>query len=262
VIGFDTTTPIYCQVWITSIALFSYIAFASASLLIAFRVIAVWNMAKIPFVITMGVWAADVALLVTGTVRIRSTWSPEATTCALLNLKSTKPAVIGSLITDVLLLFIMLVGVFRLRLKTVGTFDLGHILWKQGLIWLLLATVSEVPPSVLMCLDLNEPMSLVFQTPSMITMSIAATRMYRSLIDFASSEGSRDDFRENGHMLSELQFRSGTVPPRMEVSVRLEGDQYLPTEASCVSYIKTDPHGRYEAHEVSPDVKVEHGPEK
>lgn len=226
-VGFDSTVPIsYCQVWMTFIAIFSYTAFASASLLIVLRIIAVWNMARIPFVITMGVWVADVAFLISGTVRIRSTWSPEAKACVPLNLESTKPAVISSLITDVVLLLIMLSGVLRLRLEA-GVFDFGHILWKQGLNWLLLATVAEVPPSVLMCLNLNEPMSLIFQTPSMIIMSIAATRMYRSLIDFASSGSSRDVRRENGNMLSELRVRSGTIPSsRMEVSVHIEGDRH------------------------------------
>ncbi len=74
---------------------------------------------------------------------------------------------------------------------------------------------------------------------------------------------SRDIPRENGHVLSELQIRSGTVPPsRMDVTVRMEGDQYLRTETSRVSNINTDPHGRHKAHEVSLDVEVEHGPEK
>jgi len=165
---------------------------------------------------------ADVALFINGTVRIRSTWSPEANSCARLNLESTKPALIGSLITDVVLLLIMLSGVLRLRLEAVGAFDLGHILWKQGLNWLLLATVAEVPPLVLMYLDLNEPTSLIFRTPSIIIMSIAATRMYRSLIDFASSDSSGDVPRENEHTVSELRVRSGTVPPSwMEVSVRM-----------------------------------------
>ncbi|KAI0281969.1 hypothetical protein BGY98DRAFT_156399 [Russula aff. rugulosa BPL654] len=49
----------------------------------------------------------------------------------------------------------MLSGVFRLRFEA-GAFALGHILWKQGLKWLLLATVAEVPPTVLMSLNLND----------------------------------------------------------------------------------------------------------
>jgi hypothetical protein len=35
--------------------------------------IAVWNMAKIPFVIAMGVWVADVAVLITGKYILQST---------------------------------------------------------------------------------------------------------------------------------------------------------------------------------------------
>ncbi|KAF8496192.1 hypothetical protein F5888DRAFT_1890194 [Russula emetica] len=260
-VGFDSTAPIYCQIWVTFTALCTYTAFVSASLLIVLRAIAVWNMAKIAFVITMGVWVADVALFINGTVRIRSTWSPEANSCARLNLESTKPALIGSLITDVVLLLIMLSGVLRLRLEAVGAFDLGHILWKQGLNWLLLATVAEVPPLFLQSIkggywlnsnpaNQTEPTSLIFRTPSIIIMSITATRMYRSLIDFASSDSSGDVPRENEHTVSELRVRSGTVPPSwMEVS-------------TCrVSYIITDPHGHYKTHEVSLNVDVERGSE-
>jgi len=257
IVGSDSTTRLYCQVWMTFIAFFTYTAFASASLLIALRIIAVWNMAKIPLVITMGVWVADVGFLISGTIRIRSAWSHEANFCVPLNLASTKPAVISSLVTDVLLLLIMIGGVFRLRLEAAGAFDLGYILWKQGLIWLFLATVSEVPPSVLMCLNLNEPMSLLFQTPSMVIMSIAATRMYRSLIDYANSRN------DNGYTLSELRVRSGTVPPsRMEVSLRMEDDRYPTTQTSGISYTNTDPHGQYKMHEVSLNVDVERGSEK
>ncbi|KAI0281970.1 hypothetical protein BGY98DRAFT_156362 [Russula aff. rugulosa BPL654] len=68
IVGFDSTAQINCQAWITSIALFSYTAFASASLLIVLRIIAIWNMAKITFVITMAVWAADVAFLISSGV--------------------------------------------------------------------------------------------------------------------------------------------------------------------------------------------------
>jgi hypothetical protein len=61
---------------------------------------------------------------------MRSVWSPDAKTCILVNLDSTKPPVITALITDVALLLIMLSGVFRLRLQS-GGFDLGYLLWKQ-----------------------------------------------------------------------------------------------------------------------------------
>ena len=69
-----------------------------------------------------------------------------------------------------MLLVIMLIGLFRMRTDTGGSFGLGRVLLKQvrfsftgcdtpkthqakflicqGLIWLLIATVAEVPPPV------------------------------------------------------------------------------------------------------------------
>ncbi|KAI0299462.1 hypothetical protein BC826DRAFT_33233 [Russula brevipes] len=38
-------------------------------------------------------------------------------------------------------------------------FALGHLLWKQGVIWLLLATVAEVPPTMFVFLNLNDPLN-------------------------------------------------------------------------------------------------------
>ncbi|KAF8259728.1 hypothetical protein EI94DRAFT_997400 [Lactarius quietus] len=81
----------------------------------------------------------------------------------------------------------MLVGLLLLRVH--GTmFAFGQFLWKQGLIWLFLATVSGVPPAVFICLNLNDPFNLMFQTPVLIVMTIGATRMHRSLADFADPD--------------------------------------------------------------------------
>lgn len=76
----------------------------------------------------------------------------------------------------------MLVGLLRQRLDGMGQF-----LWKQGHIWLFLATIAEVPPTVFIGLNLNDPFNLMFQTPSLIVMSITAMRMHRSLADLANS---------------------------------------------------------------------------
>jgi len=86
------------------------------------------------------------------------------------------------------LLIIMLVGLFRRGYHRYSAIDLGRFLWNQGIIWLLLATVSGILPTVFVCLDLNDSLSVIFQFPWLITMSIAATQMYRSLDDFFSSD--------------------------------------------------------------------------
>jgi hypothetical protein len=94
---------------------------------------------------------------------------------------------IVSFLTDVSLLIIMLVGLFRLDCHRNGASASGRILWNQGVIWLLLTTVAGVVPIVFAFLDLNEPLSTIFRVPWIIAMSMAATRMYRALDDALSS---------------------------------------------------------------------------
>ncbi|KAF8487390.1 hypothetical protein DFH94DRAFT_25267 [Russula ochroleuca] len=183
IVGFDTTTPINCQVWMT-FEFFASLAFVFSSLLIMLRVIAIWNKAKMIIAIAMGILVVDISLFINSTIRLRATWSPEAVTCIVANIESTKPAIIGSLVSDIGLFLVMLIGLLPLR---GGAFALGRTLWKQGLIWLLFATVAEVPPAVLMILDLNVSLNLIDQTPGMIVMTIAATRVYRSLTTIYSS---------------------------------------------------------------------------
>jgi hypothetical protein len=87
----------------------------------------------------------------------------------VLNTEENKANIIVTLITDIALLIMVLVGLLRLH-GGGGSFALGRLLWKQvgwgdssspwcsrftdllsflkGVIWLLIATVAEVPPTV------------------------------------------------------------------------------------------------------------------
>jgi hypothetical protein len=89
--------------------------------------------------------------------------------CIVLNTEKDKPSIIATLITDIVLLLIVLIGLLPLLYDSGGSFALGRLLWKQvgsgrsrfavsqftylfplpkGVIWLLIATVVEVPPTV------------------------------------------------------------------------------------------------------------------
>ncbi|KAF8487453.1 hypothetical protein DFH94DRAFT_27877 [Russula ochroleuca] len=266
IVGFDTTTKINCQVWITFMTFFAYLAFITASLLIALRVIAIWNKSKIVIAIAMGIWLTDISLFITGLIRMRATWSPEANSCILVNFDSTLPTIIVSFVSDIGLLLIMLIGLLRLRLKTGGAFVLGRFLWKQGLIWILIATASEAPSLVLALLNLNVPLNLITQVPSTIIATIAATRVYRSLSDFSSPNisSSLKSPPGAGRSVSEVRVRTGPIPlNRVEVSVRTECDQFPMSQMShSGSYIDADTQENYKAHEVSLNVDVESGPEE
>jgi hypothetical protein len=95
---------------------------------------------------------------------------PDPNTCVTLNTQGNEPNVISTLVTDIVLLLIMLIGLYRLQCHGGGTFRLGRLLWKQvklylamvlvlslftyvfsvpkGVIWLLVAAIAEIPPVV------------------------------------------------------------------------------------------------------------------
>ena len=100
-------------------------------------------------------------------------WAPDQISCVILNVESNKPTIIVMFVTDAVLLMTMFVGLLRLRRRGGDTFELGRLLWKQvravaisagcgiinlkmltcsssleGVIWLLLGTITELTPVV------------------------------------------------------------------------------------------------------------------
>ncbi|KAH9968287.1 hypothetical protein BJV74DRAFT_868597 [Russula compacta] len=59
----------------------------------------------------------------------------------------------------------MLFGLLRLPRYGGRTFELARLLWKQGVIWLMLATVAEVTPVVFISLNLNVAFDMVHPCP-------------------------------------------------------------------------------------------------
>jgi len=64
-------------------------------------------------------------------MQFHAAWIPERRKCGARNIESSKLNIIVTLITDITLLLIMLVGLLRLRRYGAGTFGLGRLLWKQ-----------------------------------------------------------------------------------------------------------------------------------
>jgi hypothetical protein len=58
-------------------------------------------------------------------------WVPAMSTCVISNIHSTKLNMISTLITDVVLLLVMLIGLLRLGFHESGVYGLGHLMWRQ-----------------------------------------------------------------------------------------------------------------------------------
>jgi len=163
--------------------------------LIVLRIIAIWNRNKVVVAISSIVWGTNVAFLIQDVAVIRSEWAPNKEACAILNMHDGAHNFVIKLISDTILLLTMLVGLFRLNRGIRGSIGVGRLLWHQGVIWLLLADAAEIPPVVFLILNLNETWDIMFQLPALITLSIAATRLHRSLVEFVS--GTTEIIQEN-----------------------------------------------------------------
>ena len=78
--------------------------------------------------------------------QLRSTWIPIQQTCAETNLPSGKPNLIAIPVTDISLLLMVLVGLFRMRGEGIGIFGVAQVLWRQVI--LVLASRSYINPLI------------------------------------------------------------------------------------------------------------------
>ncbi|KAN0103988.1 hypothetical protein V8E52_011418 [Russula decolorans] len=228
----DITTPINCQLWVVFSVFLLCLSAAASSLLIGLRTIAIWNQNKAVVALATTIWVTNVALHLQSIIRLRSVWVPAHLSCETVKDPSLI-AFIPTIISDMVLLLFVLAGLLVIRRRDGTTFGLAGFLWKQGVIWLILGSAADFPPLVLTLLHLNDPFHSLFEIPGVIIMTIAATRMHRSLVNFASS-----DVVHGSPKISSLGFAKtkqtdapSTIPDRVEVTIHKAFGQH-PTSST------------------------------
>ncbi|KAH9034474.1 hypothetical protein EDB85DRAFT_2144336 [Lactarius pseudohatsudake] len=165
-VGFNLTTRFNCQAWLLAVLITVYPAFALNSLLILLRTIAIWERKLIISVALTAVWLTNVAFLIHGITLAEGVWLPLQNACFVANSQKAKLNVLVSTITDLVLLLAMIIGVLRLESDS----SIWRMLYRHGIVWIVLATIGLVPPTIFLFLNLNEPMNLMFQTPGLVIM--------------------------------------------------------------------------------------------
>ncbi|KAN0112031.1 hypothetical protein V8E52_007948 [Russula decolorans] len=222
-IHLNVTSQINCQG-------FSLLSLGSGSLLLVLRILAIWNRNKGIVAIVAIICVANVSLLLLVSLpyheQIHSVWEPAANSCKITNIEVCQIAMVSGFVTDTALLLIMLAGLLRLRHRGGGSYELWHLLWKQGVAWFVVAAVAELPAVVMLGLN-------IFLFPSTVMTVIATTRMHRSLQSFAPpstiAPGSNDDQKtRNSRLVSKTKNPSVVrIPPnQLEVSVHTAYEEY------------------------------------
>ncbi|KAI0044003.1 hypothetical protein FA95DRAFT_324274 [Auriscalpium vulgare] len=183
VIGMDATREINCQSWIQATTAFTALAMALAALLIVLRIAAIWDRNRIVTVLASIIWIVSGGFWIREIIRSRGTWNAVGGGCIDLLTVRGQPMGVISFVSDASLLIIMLLGLL-LRGES-SRFGIWRMLYHQGLIWLGMATIAELPV-ILLYQNINDVWNLMFQTPALLIMVIGATRMYRSLTNYAN----------------------------------------------------------------------------
>ncbi|KAI9454252.1 hypothetical protein BJY52DRAFT_767098 [Lactarius psammicola] len=248
-VGFNLTTRYNCQAWLLAVVITCYPTFALNSLLILLRTVAIWQRRRIISIALTAVWLTNVAFLIHGITVSKSVWLPLQNVCFIVDSQKAKLNVLVSTLTDLILLFTMIIGVLRLESDS----SIWRMLYRHGLVWIILATVGLVPPTIFLFLNLNEPMNLMFQTPAMVIMTICATRLYRSLVTFRnqSTVFTSDSFLASAPLASIRPISRGSFPrsssggtPSLNIGSRPTG-----TCASLEVEFPTS-YGRYRAEDL------------
>ncbi|KZV67806.1 hypothetical protein PENSPDRAFT_687774 [Peniophora sp. CONT] len=180
-----------CSANIKTFNIASVLATASATTLLFVRVGVVWRWDKRVTAVFVLMQTINIALGAYSTAQLRafdgySNNSKTTSACQVTGINANLPGVSTTLLTDFGLLCLLLIGLRRWVYG--GMFSLWHILWNQGVIYLILTLIVGVPLLVSLALSLSGLISAVFTLPLILLLPIAASRFYRSLTGFAGGQ--------------------------------------------------------------------------
>ncbi|KAK7677697.1 hypothetical protein QCA50_019388 [Cerrena zonata] len=182
-IALDTTQEINCQSLYIFNQLAGNAAVGLASINLALRTMALWGHSLyivVPLVLViLGHWT----LILQG-VLLKAAWV-DGTGCVITHTNNTILAAtfIYSMCLDLVVL--LLSGSKLIRHRTNS--QLTTLLFKDGLIYFIVAFVSNLIATIFMCLNLSSIMSVIFNVPAAIASTIVACRAVRRLSNWAST---------------------------------------------------------------------------
>ncbi|KZV71912.1 hypothetical protein PENSPDRAFT_377369 [Peniophora sp. CONT] len=174
-----------------------FLAIICSSTLLSIRVAAIWKWdRRVVTLVTLNC-LATLACAVYLIVTVDSTYNEDVRNCALSGVHNDLYPSIAVLIGDCVLLTLLLVGLRR-NWSGARQFHMWHVLWTQGLLYLFLATLVEVPLVGLLIVNLNSVMNTILVPPEVIILGIGATRMFRSLNMKVRGESKQVEHFTNG----------------------------------------------------------------
>jgi hypothetical protein len=222
-IALNTTTEIDCQGLYTFNQFFGSAAIGTASTLLMFRTIAIWNknlFVTIPLIlVAVGHWA----VLMYSVTSVKATFLPEAKACVLLSTGAQN----HNLTLNLLYLYTMFVDLAVLIISTIGLLltpgrsSLWKLLFKDGIVFFLTAFICNALAASVLLLNLNPAMNLMFSIPAACLTAGAAARSYIRLSNWSNQE---------------VYVHGTSQPARTATRKAGGGDRHVATNMSAVNW--------------------------
>jgi len=238
-VALNVTTEIDCQGLYTFNSCFGNAAIGLASINLSLRTIAVWNQRWYiwaPLVaIIMGHWS----LLLHG-ILVKAAWDP-VQGCTITSTDNHLLA--ATFIYGMSFDFIVLcLTAYKLLFPTGGKSRLVSLIFGDGLIYFVIAFLSNLLATIFMLLNLNPVMSIIANVPAAIASTIVACRAVRRLTNYSTTGAQM--YTGATTASSTLAFRNtsqGTARPKVltkasdGVHVQMETFE-SPSERSYLEY--------------------------
>ncbi|KAK7044852.1 hypothetical protein R3P38DRAFT_2609161 [Favolaschia claudopus] len=216
-VSLNVTTKIDCQGLYTFNALFGNAAIGLASINLSLRTIAVWNQRWFIWIPLTLVIMGHLSLLLHG-VLIKADWIPEQGGCVITETDNRLLAAtfIYGMSFDFLVLCLT---AYKLLFPTGGKSRLVSLIFNDGLIYFVIAFLSNLLATIFMLLDLNAVMSIIANVPAAIASTIVACRAVRRLSNYSGSTTGAQMYTGATTASSTLAFRTsasaGTMRPKV-----------------------------------------------
>ncbi|KAG9014223.1 hypothetical protein FRB94_013533 [Tulasnella sp. JGI-2019a] len=178
----NVTTELNCEALYAFNQLMGNVAIGAASTLLMIRTIAVWSRNPIIMypliVLSLGQWA----ILLHSCATVSASWSAAQSACAIKAVPTINLQVLYlyTMCFDFLVLFSTTVGLFRMpgRQETASGNRLWTLLFKDGLVFFLVAFSSNLVAVIFVLADFNPVMDVIASVPAASITAIVSCRLF------------------------------------------------------------------------------------
>jgi hypothetical protein len=245
----NVTSKIDCQKLYTFNSCFGNAAIGLSSINLSLRTIAVWSQNRYLIVFLVLVILGHWSLLLHG-ILLTAAWQ-DGIGCVITSTNNRILAIsfIYSMVFDFTVLSLT---AYKLLYPKTGRSRLVELIFKDGLIYFLIAFLANLTATIFMLLNLNPVMSIIANVPAAIASTIVACRVVRRLSRFTSHPAEVFPTTTQG---STIAFRTtaATYRPKLSAkidSVHVEMETFESPIGTDKTYLEYDADGQLKGEKI------------